>query len=124
MTSDDSLRSVIASAWSDLPVDHPMPGIERRRVIGQHMMVSHIRLAAGTIVASHQHANEQIVLVLSGRLRFGIGEDGAPDRRSVVVAAGEVLLLPANTPHAAEALEESLVLDAFSPPSEHTGIDR
>jgi len=40
----------------------------------------------------------------------------------MVIEAGEVLHLPANVPHSAEALEETLVLDIFSPTSEKTGI--
>jgi quercetin dioxygenase-like cupin family protein len=36
----------------------------------------------------------------------------------VEVAAGESLHLPSNVPHAARALEASIVLDTFSPPRE------
>jgi quercetin dioxygenase-like cupin family protein len=98
--------------------------LERRRLIGAQAMISHVTLFKGCFVPSHAHANEQFCCVLSGRLRFGLGAEGAPDRREVTVGAGEVLHLPSNLPHSAEALEDTVVLDIFSPPSQTTGIDR
>jgi quercetin dioxygenase-like cupin family protein len=72
----------------------------------------------------HTHENEQFAVVLRGRLRFGLpGRDGSAPRE-IVVSAGEMLHLPAGVPHSAFAIEETLVLDIFSPPSEKTGIDR
>jgi quercetin dioxygenase-like cupin family protein len=111
-------------AWTKLVPDRPMAMLERRRVIGENVMVSRVLLHEGCVVPTHAHENEQIACVLSGRLRFGLGATGSPQRREVIVAAGEVLHLPANVPHSAEAIEETLVLDVFSPPSEKTGIDR
>ncbi|MGK0264015.1 MAG: quercetin dioxygenase-like cupin family protein, partial [Planctomycetota bacterium] len=41
-----------------------------------------------------------------------------------ILAAGDVLHLPGFAPHGAEALETTVLLDIFSPPSESTGIDK
>src|SRR5207248_2129782 len=106
--------------WNDLPGDRPMALLERRRVIGQRMMISRIFLEKGCAVPLHAHENEQVSCILSGRLLFRTGEGG---RDEVSVGAGEVLHLPSNLPHAADALEDTVVLDIFSPPSERTGID-
>jgi quercetin dioxygenase-like cupin family protein len=101
-----------------------MPLLERRRIIGEHAMISHIALRRGFTLDSHTHHNEQISVVLEGAIRFGVGAPGSPEHRIVVVRSGEILVLPANCPHSAEALEDTLVLDVFSPPSTGTGIDR
>lgn len=106
--------------WTDLPSDAPMAGIDRRRLIGQHVMLSRVTLQQGTVVAPHRHANEQVALIESGRMRFVLGD--ASDR-VVDLGAGEILHLPPNELHGAEALETSVVVDIFSPPSEKTGID-
>ena len=53
--------------------------------------------------------------VHEGALRFWIGED---EKEEVVVKAGEVLRIPSNVPHKAEALEDTLDVDVFSPPRE------
>ena len=110
--------------WLSLPADTPMPLIERRRVIGEKLMISRVHLSKGFSVASHRHANEQFACILSGRMRFGLGQDGTPAWKQVVVEAGEVVVLPGDVPHSAEALEDSVLLDVFSPPSEYTGVDR
>lgn len=110
--------------WSDLPQDYPMDLLARQRVIGQQAMVSRVTLKKGCFVPTHLHENEQIACVLSGCLRFGLGEEGAADRREQDVGAGEILLLPSRAPHSALALEDTVVLDIFSPPSATTGIDR
>ena len=100
-----------------------MPMLERRRIIGEQMMISEVLLHKGCAVPTHAHENEQFAYVVRGRVRFGIGPEQGPDRHDMVVQAGEVLHLPSNVPHSAEAIEESLVLDMFSPTSEKTGID-
>ena len=110
--------------WADLPQDHPMDLLARRRIIGERVMISEVRLQKGCFVPRHDHVNEQIAYVVSGKLRFGIGTAGSPEAREVVVEGGEVLHLPPHLPHSAEAIEDSVVLDIFSPTSEKTGIDR
>lgn len=110
--------------WTDLPADRPMALLERRRVIGAQAMISHVTLNRGCRVPSHAHANEQFACILSGRLRFEVGTPGSPGHRTVTLGPGEVIHLPANLPHSAEALDDTVVLDVFSPPSMTTGIDR
>ena len=107
--------------WEDLPLDKPMNLLDRRRIIGDQAMISQVRLYRGCDVPMHAHENEQFAMVMSGCLRFRIGEKSP---RELVVSGGEVLHLPANVPHSAYAEEDTLVLDVFSPPSEKTGIDR
>lgn len=110
--------------WSDLPADVPMPKLDRKRVIGEKMMLSLVHLEKGCIVPTHAHENEQFSCILKGCLRFTLGAEGAAGRKTVDVRADELLHLPSHVPHGAEALEDTLVLDCFSPPSAATGIDR
>jgi quercetin dioxygenase-like cupin family protein len=110
--------------WADLKPDTPMALLERRRIIGEQAMLSRVLLKKGCSVPTHHHENEQFACVMSGRIRFGLGAVGSPQRREVTLTAGEVVHFPSNVPHSADALEDTLVLDIFSPPSETTGIDR
>ncbi|MGE3108594.1 MAG: cupin domain-containing protein [Phycisphaerales bacterium] len=119
-----SVHDATVFRWSDLPHDSPMPMLRRQRIIGERMMISNVHIDAGCSVPTHAHENEQISCVVSGRVRFGIGEVDSPARREVILGPGEVLLIPANVPHSAVALEATQVLDLFSPPSATTGIDR
>ena len=76
-------------------------------------MLAHIYLKKGCIVPKHAHENEQLTYILEGALKFWIGEDGAQE---LVVRAGEVVVIPSNVPHKAEALEDTLDVDVFNPP--------
>jgi quercetin dioxygenase-like cupin family protein len=99
--------------WDDLPREELNPLIGRRLVTGERMMLAHVYLAQGAVVPKHAHENEQLTYILEGRLRFRLGEDGS---EVVDVAAGEVLHIPSHLPHEAEALEDTLDVDVFSPP--------
>jgi quercetin dioxygenase-like cupin family protein len=99
--------------WDDMPKERVTDLIDRRLIVGERMMLAHVYLAKGSIVPRHAHENEQLTYILQGALRFHIGEDGAEE---IVVRAGEVLVIPSNVPHQAEALEDTLDVDVFSPP--------
>jgi quercetin dioxygenase-like cupin family protein len=87
--------------------------IDRRLITGDRLMLAHIYLRKGCVVPKHAHDNEQLTYILEGALRFRLGEAGDEE---VVVKAGEVLHIPSNLPHSAEALEDTLDVDVFSPP--------
>ena len=99
--------------WDEMEREVVTEAIERRIINGDRMMMAHVYLRKGAIVPQHSHENEQFTYILEGALRFWLGEDGAEVRD---VRAGEVLHIPSNVLHKAEALEETLDVDVFSPP--------
>lgn len=101
--------------WNDMPKEKVTDQISRRLVTGEKMMLAHVYLDKGAIVPKHQHHNEQLTYILEGRLRFWIGEQG---EETLDVGPGEVLHIPSNVWHRAEALEDTLDVDVFSPPRE------
>ena len=100
-------------AWNDLPKERVTNRVDRRIVCGERTMVAHVYLQQGAIVPRHSHENEQLTYILEGKLRFWVGDDLST---SIDVGAGEILHLPSNVPHKAEALEDTLDVDIFSPP--------
>ena len=99
--------------WDDMPRERVTDMLDRRLITGERMMLAHVYLKKGCIVPQHQHENEQLTYILEGALRFRIGKDRSEE---VIVRAGEVLHLPSNVWHEAEALEDTLDVDVFSPP--------
>lgn len=99
--------------WEDMEKEAVTGEIDRRIINGDQMMLAHVYLRKGAIVPQHSHHNEQITYILEGALRFWIGEDGS---EVLDVKAGEVLHIPSNVLHKAEALEDTLDVDVFSPP--------
>ncbi len=99
--------------WDDIPREPLNDLLDRKLITGDKVMVAQVFLKKGCIVPRHEHDNEQMTYILEGKLRFWIGEDGA---KVVDIHAGEVLHIPSNCWHKAEALEDTLDLDVFSPP--------
>ena len=96
--------------WSSVEVEALNPLLGRHFVVGQNVMLARVLLKKGCLVPEHSHHNEQITYVLEGALKFGIGG------KEIVVNAGEVLTIPPNMPHWAEALADTVDLDIFNPP--------
>jgi quercetin dioxygenase-like cupin family protein len=99
--------------WETVPKERLSEKLERQIISCDRMMIAHIYLKKGCQVPKHQHHNEQITYILKGSLRFQLGEGG---ERRVDVHSGEVLHIPANVPHSAEALEDTLDVDICDPP--------
>jgi quercetin dioxygenase-like cupin family protein len=95
--------------WDDMPLEHVTGMLSRRIVTGERAMLAQITLKKGTIVPQHEHESEQISFVVQGALRFTI------EGRDHLVRAGEVLLIPSRVPHQAEAIEDTVEFDTFSP---------
>ncbi len=110
MTRPDSVRQF---RWDDLPREEVTDLISRKLITGQDMMIAQVFLDEGAVVPMHHHVNEQITYIVSGALRFWIGDESA---EPIDVRAGEVLHIPSHVPHKALALEDTLDVDIFSPP--------
>jgi quercetin dioxygenase-like cupin family protein len=75
-------------------------------------------LEPGSKMPAHQHPQEQIVHILSGRMKLIV--DGKPHE----MTTGDSYYLASNVPHGVETIEETRVLDTFSPPrDEYLAID-
>lgn len=106
-------RSVTFYRWEDMPKEKVSETFDRRLITGDSMMLAHVYLKKGSIVPQHRHDNEQLTYILEGGLRFWIGKD---ESQVIDVMAGDVLHIPSNVFHKAEALEDTLDVDIFSPP--------
>ncbi len=96
--------------WHSIPLEDLNPLLQRQFVVGQKIMLARVLLKKGCIVPQHRHRNEQLTYILDGALKFWV-ED-----KEIVVHSGEVLCIPANMPHKAEAMEDTVDLDVFCPP--------
>ena len=95
--------------WTDVPNEQINESIARRFITGDSVTVGRFELKQGGVVPVHSHANEQISMVISGALLFRI------DGRETIVKAGEVMQIPGHVAHQVEVLEDTVVVDVFSP---------
>ena len=98
--------------WNTVPEEQLNPRLTRRAIHTGGMTVARLRLQREAAVPTHSHANEQVSMIESGALKFVL--DGV----EVVVRAGQVLHIPPHVPHSAEALEDTVAVDLFTPPRE------
>jgi len=101
--------TVVHHSWSNVPAEQINPSISRQFITGDRVTVARFELKRGGIVPMHAHENEQVSFVLDGALKFKI------DGREIIVRGGEVLQIPGTVPHEVEVLEDTLVVDVFSP---------
>jgi len=95
--------------WDEIELEHVTEMISRKIVTGEREMLAQVSLKRGAIVPMHSHEAEQMTYILQGALRFSVGGE------DVTVREGEVLHIPSNVPHQAEALDDTFELDLFSP---------
>ena len=97
--------------WNHIPWKAVRDGVERKLCNGQQATMAMHRVASTAVTAEHAHPEEQIVYLLSGRLRYAI--EGSVR----VMEPGEVILISANAPHRSQAVgdEPAVTLDIFSP---------
>jgi quercetin dioxygenase-like cupin family protein len=96
--------------WTEQSTEQITPLLERRYVNAGSLTLARFVLRKGCLIAQHSHHNEQVTNVLEGALKLAF-----PDKE-IVVRSGEAVCIPANVPHSAEALEDTQVLDVFTPP--------
>ncbi len=101
--------------WDDMPAEQLKPGLSRKLITGERMMIAHVYFKSGEEVPRHSHENEQLTYILSGALRFWFGPG---DEQELTLRAGEVVVIPSHLPHRAVALEDTLDVDVFCPPRE------
>jgi quercetin dioxygenase-like cupin family protein len=96
--------------WSSIPREDMNPLFSRQVIHADTMTVARVYLKKGCLVPVHSHHNEQISMMMEGRLKFVI------DGQEVVLNPGEALRIPPHVPHSAEALDDCIATDLFSPP--------
>ena len=88
----------------------PAEGIEIRGMAGEHATLIKVQTRKGYGLAMHSHPQEQMVCVLSGRVRFTY-ENQAPHE----VGPGEFVRIPGNVAHLGETLEDAVTIEIFCP---------
>ena len=98
--------------WQDLESEQPSPKVARRVIMADRVTLARFDLEAGALIARHAHGHEQLTYIEAGRLRLWLGEDDAQVHE---LAAGDVLHIPSQLPHRAEAIEATRATDVFCP---------
>lgn len=86
------------------------PGIFRKILTyNDELMVCEFFIKKGAVLNEHHHINLQNTYIISGKLEFTV------DGETKVVTDGDSILMEANAPHGVVGLEDTRVIDVFSP---------
>ena len=94
-------------SYDDVPVNDIAPGVHTRFVVGDTIMLNRVLFDEGAMSPLHNHSEEQIVTLVSGRMRVASGE------QEYILEPGDVVIFPAYVLHQLEALEESVTIETL-----------
>ena len=101
-TTEDHEAAAVSNYMNEL-FQGTLSRDEYAEMVAQHYMKK------GALVPVHAHESEQMTYVLQGALRALVNGD------EVIVREGEILHVPPQVPHQAEAIEDTFTLDLFCP---------
>ena len=85
-------------------------GVELTTLVhGDKTLMGRFKIDKGAVIPAHSHPHEQTGIMISGRLRFNAGG------KELGVEAGDSWCLPGGVEHSVNALEDSVVIEVFSP---------
>jgi quercetin dioxygenase-like cupin family protein len=88
-----------------------LTGVHRRTMATtDEAMLCEFYLERDSVVPDHSHFNDQVGYVIYGRMEMTVG--GVVQ----VLHPGDSYAIPGGVRHSARALQDTLVIDAFSPP--------
>src|SRR5260370_39375804 len=94
--------------WKQVNEEQLNPMATRQMIHGSTITVARLRTRKGSLVPTHSHVNEQITTMEQGAMLF------VTPTETVVVRAGESLVISPNLPHSVESLEAFIARDIFS----------
>ncbi|MEA4816354.1 MAG: cupin domain-containing protein [Lachnospiraceae bacterium] len=98
------------SSESKMEAREIAPGVTRKILTyNDELMVCEFKLKKGSGVPEHHHEHIQNTYIVSGKLKMEM-EGNARE-----CSAGEAILMGRNVPHKVTALEDSWVVDSFTP---------
>jgi quercetin dioxygenase-like cupin family protein len=104
------MTEVSSRAYAALNAVAMFPGVVRRTLAsGERLTLVEIRIEAGSHVPEHTHPHEQAGHVVAGRVFARI------DGQEFHLDAGDSYLIPGGAVHYVEAVDATVLVEAFSP---------
>jgi quercetin dioxygenase-like cupin family protein len=115
---DAADESPVCLPWADVPIEQVLPGITRQTIHGAHQTMIRYVYEPGSVFPIHAHPEEQMTVVVRGRIVFQI------DGQWQELGPGHVAVIPANLPHGAHVAGADTVetFNALSPRRAHAPV--
>ncbi len=95
--------------WKDVEEEKVAENFSRRIISGEKETILLNQFKKGCLVPMHKHFSEQISYILKGVSKFKLNE------KEILAGEGDVVMLPSNIEHGLEAIEDTTIVEVFSP---------
>ncbi len=97
--------------YEDAPTAaRPQEGLQLRGITGDHTTLVEVTARKGFSMGMHSHAHEQMIYLISGRVRINYENQPPQD-----VGPGEFVRIPAHVAHDPVNLEDTVTVETFGP---------
>ena len=96
--------------WREVAAEQLGAGITRQMITADNMMLSQIFVPQGVSFPAHRLASEQMTVFIKGRAVYESVDN------KIEAHQGDIVYIPAQTEHRGQVMEDTIVLDIFSPP--------
>ncbi len=96
--------------WDEVAVQQLDNGITRQMITAGNMMLAQIFVPKGVSFPAHRISSEQITFYVKG------GAVYQSEQSRIEAREGDILYIPAGVEHSDQVVEDTVVLDVFSPP--------
>ncbi len=95
---------------TDIEEKELYPGYTSRLIHTSGMTLSFVNCKKGAVLPLHHHPEVQALNLLEGEMEVTVGDF------TKTCKAGDVIIIPSNTPHTVTPRTDCLALDVFQPP--------
>lgn len=96
--------------WDEMPWETVNEDVSRKVIMGDNLMMVLYRFGAGLRWPEEMHVAEQGGYVLKGKVEFHSGDT------TLELGPGDSYYIESNVPHHTHFIEETILIDVFSPP--------
>lgn len=98
-------------SWNDVTPEQVADGVTRQVVDGAQQTIVRYVYQPGAVFPRHYHPQEQVTVVLSGRIEFTIADE------VVTLGPDDLVVIPGGVPHGARVLGDTVVesINTLSP---------
>jgi quercetin dioxygenase-like cupin family protein len=96
--------------WDEVAREQLSPQLQRQFFTAGGVTVARFHMRQGLQIPTHHHESGQITNIVHGAVRMWV------EGNEYLLREGDIICIPGGTPHHTQVLEDTIVLDVFSPP--------